>query len=214
MKIFLIGLNGKMGQTVQAVLAKENIDFCGIDLNNRNEKCSDCDVILDFSSALSLKENLLLAKENNLPIVIATTGHDESNLKLLQQMKEHIPIFLSSNFSILFNIFLKCLDNFANLGFCDFVVEESHHKHKKDSPSGSCKDILKKLDEQKINYTVHCNRVGDVIGEHKLRIFGENEILEISHTALSREVFARGALKACKYILNKPNGLYTMKNLI
>ena len=215
MKILLIGANGRMGQAMQKVMAQKGIEFFGVDKDNRlNAKSVDCDVIVDFSSADALEDNLSLARKKQVPIVIATTGHGEKNLQFIQKAKDEIAIFLSSNFSMLFNVMLKIIDNFQKLDFCEFLVEETHHRFKKDSPSGSCKELIKKLQQFDLPFTLTCHRVGDVVGEHKIKIYGENEALELSHNALSREVFCNGALKACEFISSKQKGLYSMQDLI
>lgn len=215
MKVILIGSEGKMGQKMQNLLKKHEISYLGIDKFNRNDANSyDADVILDFSSSECLEENLNLAKSKKIPIVIATTNHDEKNLSSIEDAKNEIPIFLSSNFSILFYILLKMLSQIENLDDCDFVVEETHHKHKKDSPSGSCKEILKILNNKNIFPVVSSYRIGEVVGIHNLKIYSPSESLEIKHQVFDRDVFCYGALKACEYIVTKNSGLYFMEDML
>ena len=212
MKILLIGTNGRMGHEVQKYFKTNGVDFCWIDKHNREDVQSDIDVILDFSSHEALEENLILAKRLNVPIVIATTNHNKNNLKLIKNHSKNLPVFMSANFSILFNIMKKICGNIY--GEFDYVLTETHHKNKKDKPSGSAKALLKILSKNKIKPKVICNRISNVIGEHKLQIYGNSEVLEISHTVYSREVFCSGAYIACKYILNKKSGMYGMEDLI
>lgn len=215
MKILLIGSEGKMGHQMQNVIRKNNLSFLGIDIDNREDaEKFNADVILDFSSSSCLHQNLILAKNKNIPIVIATTNHDSSNLDLIEKFKKELPIFMSSNFSIMFHALLKMIRQLKILDECDFLVEDTHHKHKKDSPSGSCKEIIKVLNEIGVTADVSSHRVGEVIGIHDIKIYADNECLEIKHQATSREVFCQGALKACEFILNKPNGLYTMNDML
>ena len=215
MKILLIGSSGRMGRNMQEVLKEKGIGYVGIDKNNRQdaENCQ-CDVILDFSSASCLHENLLLAERKRLPIVVATTNHTEENIKEIERQKSKIAIFLDSNFSELFHVMLKFIKQFQNLQTCDFVVQESHHKHRKDTPSGSCKQILKEFKKYEISPTVSCFRVGEVVGEHKICAYSGHEKLEISHTASNRKVFCEGAIKACEFVIGKSCGLYCMDDIV
>ena len=215
MRVLIIGSNGKMGKKMQSQLKKENIDFFGIDKENRLEAENyKCDVVVDFSTAECLKENLLLAEKKKVPIVIATTNHSADNLFEIEKSKKNIAIFMASNFSILFSVLLKMLKNLKILQENDIVVEEIHHKQKKDSPSGSCKEIIKVLEECGQNPIINSLRVGDVVGNHSVSIYGKNEILEISHRVFDRDVFCQGVVKACKFIIEKKSGLFNMNDLI
>ncbi len=215
MKVLLIGSCGRMGQNMQEMLTERGIEYVGIDKNNRQDaKNYACDVILDFSNANCLHENLLLAEEKHLPIVVATTNHTEENIKEIQQKKDKMTIFLESNFSEMFHVMLKFIRQFQNMKTCDFVVQESHHKHKKDVPSGSCKQILEEFKKYDICPTVSCFRVGEVVGEHKICAYSGHEKLEISHTVSNRRVFCEGAIKACEFVIGKPYGLYSMDDII
>ncbi len=215
MKVLVVGACGKMGQMLCARLNELKIENCGIDKHNRTLADDfDADVVVDFSSSECLKENLILAKQKRIPIVIATTNHSAQNLQLIDEFKRDIPIFMSANFSIMFNVMLKLMSNLGALKNCDFVLTEIHHKHKKDSPSGSCLKIKTALNKQGIQPTITAHRVGEVVGEHMLQIFGESESLTISHSAQSRRVFCDGAILACKFIENKSPALYGMSDLL
>lgn len=214
MKVLLIGSEGRMGQSMKLFLKQQGCVFYGIDKNNREIDNFNFDVIVDFSSAEALEENLTLALSHKVPIVIATTNHTKHNYELIKKYKQGIPIFMSSNFSILFNVMLKMINSLKVVKDFQFVVTEKHHKTKKDKPSGSAKQIIKNLNLIKVKPKVYCHRVGDVVGEHSIFVYGENEYLSLSHTAISRQVFCGGAYMACEYILNKPNGLYNMENLL
>lgn len=215
MQILLVGANGRMGRKMQEVLSEKKIEFLGIDKTDR-EKAEkyDYDIVIDFSSSESLYENLLLADKRRVPIIIATTNHNEQNMKLIQKFKKRVAIFMASNFSVLFNVLLKMLPALNNLMGNDIVVEEIHHKNKKDSPSGSCKEILRILKDADHDPTVVSLRVGDVVGEHCVTVYGANEMLKISHTATDRKVFCEGVLKACEFLADKHSGLFEMKDMV
>ena len=215
MNVLLIGSKGKMGQMMANLLTKKNINFLGIDIDNRSEADNfPADVIIDFSSSNCLKDNLEIAVKKNIPIVIATTNHTEQNFKLINHFKDIIPIFMSSNFSLMFNVLLNIIDRLKLLNNCDFIVSDTHHKHKKDSPSGSCKDIIGKLEQIGVSPTVNSYRVGEIVGIHEIKIFSDYENLEIKHSVSNREVFCEGAFNACQFILTKKNGLFSMQDLI
>ncbi len=215
MKVLLIGCNGKMGKEMAALLNERGIEFLGIDKENRDDAINfSPDVALDFSSSACLEENLILSSSKGCPIVIATTNHNENNIKLIEKYKNEIPIFLSTNFSILFNLMLKMLKNIKKIDNFDIIVEETHHKHKKDSPSGSCKEIIKTLSQEGFFPQVCAYRVGEIVGEHSVKVVFNNEILQISHTALNRRVFCEGALNACQFVISKKSGLYCMNDIL
>lgn len=211
MKILIVGCDGRMGRQMSEFLQKRGVEIVGIDVQNREVK-EPVDVILDFSSPVCLEDNLQLAKRLNVAIVIGTTGHTERNLQAVMECANSIPIFLSSNFSLLFNFMLQIVGKLNQLADCDFVVTEIHHKNKKDVPSGSCKEILSRLNDK--NVEVVCHRVGKVIGKHSVQVFAENEMLEICHEVENRDVFCEGAFLACKFVLKKHSGLFQMSDLL
>ena len=215
MKILLIGANGKMGRETSAYFDQNNIEYEKVDVNNRRKvEYMNFDVILDFSSKDALLDNLRLAYMKKCPIVIATTGHDKKNYELIKSYSRYIPIFLSSNFSVLMAILNRCLKSVKKTDGMDTVVYEVHHKHKKDKPSGSAKMLIKTLNKNKIVPKVFALRIGDVVGEHSVTFYLKDEKLTISHSAYSRKVFSAGAYLACKFIQNRKIGLYTMEDII
>ena len=213
--IILIGSNGKMGECLKECFNNNGLKFLAIDKHNRNLlKANSGDVVVDFSCSEALESNLEFAKINNLPIVIGTTNHNKDNKKLLQKYKKHIPIFYSANMSIMFNVFSEIISKLKVLKDCDFVIEETHHKHKKDKPSGSAKLLASSLNKVGIIPQIFSVRAGIVCGEHTLKIYGENEVLQIKHSAQNREVFANGTLKAIEFICKQKPGLYSMGDML
>ena len=214
MKILIFGANGKMGQEMQKYLSKIGENFVCIDKNNRNLLSSQkVDVIIDFSSKDALKDNLLYAQNSKTPIVIATTGHTKENFASIKKASKNIAILLSSNFSLMFNFLNVILKNVKIFSSCDFVLQETHHKHKKDSPSGSAKMLIKTLKNQNIRPKVVSLRLGNFVGEHKVQIVDDYENLTFSHSVLSRQVFCHGGYSACKFLKDKNSGLYSMENV-
>ncbi len=215
MKVLVIGSNGKMGNLMCKTLEKYNISHLGIDINTRNIAVNfKADIIVDFSLPNALNDNLTLAKQLNCGIVIATTNHSVENQELIEAHSKNLPVFISPNFSLQFNTLIELIKHLSPLKNNVFVVAETHHKHKKDAPSGSAKLMLSTLEQMGI--LAHCTafRVGEIVGEHSLKIYSPSEVLEIKHTALSRQTFCDGALSACRFLLKQKNGLFTMGDLI
>lgn len=212
MKILLIGSNGRMGKEMQTFLSGIGEDFLGIDKDDRKYINYSPDVILDFSLPDALVQNLELAKKLQVPIVIATTNHTKDNMQYIYNASKSIPIFMSANFSILFNLMTELCKNIK--GEFECLLTESHHKNKKDKPSGSAKAIIKQLNKNGIRPKIVCNRISDIVGIHSLQVFSKYEELTISHTAYSKQVFCMGAYRACEFIIKKQNGFYDMGDLL
>ena len=190
MKVLLIGANGRMGTQMQKYMNKIDIDFCAIDndsLQNADEY--NFDVVVDFSCFSALSQNLKIALDKNKPILIATTNHTSTNEHMIKLASKQIPVAVCPNLSIGFACVMQMLKNLKPINNYDFVITETHHKQKKDAPSGSAKQMLEQLNKYNITPDVKAFRVGSVVGEHCLCAYGDNEIIEIKHTALSREIF-------------------------
>ena len=191
------------------------------------------DGIIDFSH-FSLKEEILkYAIEINSPLVIATTGHtDEQKLKIEEASKK-IAILKATNTSLGVNI-MNQIVSYATKLLADFDIEliEKHHNRKIDAPSGTAVTLLEVINEsfsEKKNFVygregnkkrekneigVHAIRAGNIVGEHTVIFSSGDEIIEIKHEALSRKIFADGAVKAILSLTNKPSGLYLMKDIL
>ena len=192
------------------------------------------DVIIDFSIPKATLNILNYAKNKKVPIVIATTGFSEEELNIIDSFSKDIPIFKSSNMSYDINLMAKILTIIAPiLKNTDIEIIETHHNRKIDSPSGTALLLADKINESlgntlKYEFNRHNKhekrskneigfssiRGGNIVGEHIVQFYGENETLEIKHTSYSRSVFAEGALKAAEFIVNKKSGLYNMDDLI
>lgn len=202
--------------------------------DNPNEIKEEVDVIIDFSIPVSSLKILEYAKEHKIPIVIATTGFSKEELDIINEASKTIPVFRSANMSIDINLMANIVQKVAEvLNNADIEIVETHHNRKIDSPSGTAillADAINEVLTEKKEYTFDrmqkrnsrnkneigfsSIRGGNIAGEHTVEFFGENETLEITHKAYSRQVFAEGALKAARFIVNKPQGLYNMKDLI
>lgn len=195
----------------------------------------DYDVLLDFSRADALHTLLELTEKTNKPLVICSTGFSQEDLDLIDEKSKSLKLFRSGNMSLGINLISSILKKITPLLYGNFDVEivEKHHNQKVDAPSGtallladavrdSIKDATKyvygregnsKREENEIG--IHAVRGGSIIGDHDVIFAGTGEVIELTHKAISREVFAVGALKACEYMasVTKP-GLYDMIDVL
>jgi 4-hydroxy-tetrahydrodipicolinate reductase len=218
----LIGAAGRMGKTVRQVGRNDpEIQIAALcDLGDSIEPAMrNCDVAIDFSQPDSIDEICFAALRNGKPLVIGTTGHSQQQRKTIEDAAHSIPIVFASNFSVGVNVLFWLTQKAAELLGSDFNAEivETHHKMKKDAPSGTAKtlaEILKAARKSESEIPIQSIREGDVVGEHSVIFNGPAERLELTHRAASREIFARGALRAAKWIVLAPPGLYSMQNAL
>ena len=246
-KVLINGCNGKMGQEVlNAINNNEKFEVLnGVDLKENpeynfpvytstDEIKEKPDVIIDFSVPVATMKILEYAKENKVPIVIATTGLSDDQKQKIKEYSKTIPIFQSANMSYDINLMKKIVAEVAkNLNQTDIEIVETHHNRKIDSPSGTAlllADSINNALDNKMEYNFNrfqnrekrkkneigfsSIRGGNIVGEHTVIFFGENESFEITHKAYSRGVFAEGALKGAEYIVGKENGYYSMDDII
>jgi len=196
------------------------------------------DILIDFANnteAVLGHLRILAADKNKKYAVIGTTGFNEKELEEIKQLSQDMPIVLAPNMSIGVNLLFKLVEQAAKTlrdkGF-DIEVIEMHHRYKKDAPSGTAVkivDILKKATGiEKVVYGrqgltgersnkeigVFALRSGDVVGEHTVVFATMGERIELTHRATSRDIFAKGALEAAKWVVGKPNGLYDMQDVL
>ena len=194
------------------------------------------DIIIDFTIASNTMKNVEVALKKNAKLVIGTTGLTDENKEILKKASEKISIVFAPNMSTGINLLLNTVENIAKkIPDYDVEIVEIHHNKKKDSPSGtairlaeavaaghnkSLKDVAiygrygtKALRKQG-EIGIHAVRCGDVCGDHKVYFASEGEVIEVSHKATSRACLVAGALKAAKWIADKPAGLYDMQDVL
>jgi 4-hydroxy-tetrahydrodipicolinate reductase len=221
-RVLLIGAAGRMGKTVLDLAQSDReIEIAArCDLGDSIEPAmKDCDVAIDFSQADSIDEVCRAASHHRKSLVIGTTGHSQQQRKTIEETANSVPIVLASNFSVGVNVLFWLTRKAVELLGSDFNPEivETHHKMKKDAPSGTAKtlaEILKAAQKMQRKIPIESIREGDVVGEHNVVFSGPDERVELTHRAASREIFARGALRAAKWIINKPPGLYSMQDVL
>ena len=222
MGVLLVGAAGRMGKTIVNLAANDpNIDIVAqCDLGDSLEPAmKNCDVVIDFSHADSIADICRTVLQEHKSLVIGTTGHSQEHRQLIEATAQSLPIVFASNFSVGVNVLFWMTNKAAELLRGDFSPEivETHHKMKKDAPSGTAKtlgDILKAAREMDNEVPIQSIREGDVVGEHTVIFRGPGERLELTHRAASREIFARGALRAARWIMDKPAGLYSMQDVL
>lgn len=171
------------------------------------------DLIIDFSSPEGTKTALAAALEHSLPLVIGTTGLSEKLKQDIQEASFKIPILSSPNFSFGIALYLKILPEIVKqLPGASYKIIETHHQRKKDAPSGTALRLAQAIGPEK-NIPIESIRAGEAVGEHRIFLNLEGEILEFRHEALSRTAFAKGALMAANFLVNKPAGAYTLVDL-
>jgi 4-hydroxy-tetrahydrodipicolinate reductase len=216
----LIGAAGRMGKTVRELAQNDSdIQIAGqCDLGDSIEPAmKNCDVAIDFSQADSIDEICRAASQHGKSLVIGTTGHSQQQRKTIEETAHSVPIVLASNFSVGVNVLFWLTQKAAELLGSDFPAEivETHHKMKKDAPSGTAKTLAEILKAVRNSETpVRSIREGDVVGEHTIIFRGPGESLELMHRAGNRGIFARGALRAAKWIVDKRPGLYSMQDVL
>jgi 4-hydroxy-tetrahydrodipicolinate reductase len=219
-RVLLIGAAGRMGKTVFDLAEHDReIEIAAqCDLGDSIEPAmKNCDVAIDFSQADSIDEICRAASQHGKSLVIGTTGHSQEQRKTIEVTALSVPIVLASNFSVGVNVLFWLTQKAAELFGADFNPEivETHHKMKKDAPSGTAKTlagILKTARNSEI--PIQSIREGDIVGEHTINFSGPGESLELTHRAENRGIFALGALRAGKWIINKPPGLYSMQDVL
>lgn len=245
--VIVNGCNGRMGQEViKQIDSYPNLFFMGgLDRENTgsyafpvytniNNIPKEVNVIIDFSIPKATLNILPYAVENNIPMVIATTGFSKQEEDKIIEYSKTIPIFKSANMSFDINLMSKILYELAPLlKDTDIEITETHHNRKIDSPSGTALLLANSINSSlgnKMNYVYDRHnktekrkkdeigfssiRGGNIVGEHTVQFFGEHETFEIKHTTYSRSVFADGALKAAQFISDKSAGFYNMNDLM
>lgn len=195
------------------------------------------DVVIDFTLPNALEANLEYAILNQKPIVIGTTGLSPKQLSLIDDAATKIPIVFAANYSVGVNLMLNLVSTAAKVmgKNADIEILEAHHRFKKDAPSGTAMAIGERIanvlnrdlskcavygregdtgerDSQTIGFATV--RAGDIVGEHTALFATLGERIEITHKASNRLTFANGALTAALWLAKKPNGLYSMQQVL
>lgn len=241
-KVLINGACGRMGKEVEKIVeASETMTVaakvdkmaaesgCYTDINDFS---GEADIIIDFSNHLGTKDLLDYAVKNNIPTVVATTGHTPEELALIEETGKKIAVFHSANMSL--GVALLCelaVKAAATMPDADIEIVETHHNRKLDAPSGTALMIanaIKAVREkaqfvfgregmakrEKNEIGVHAVRRGNIVGIHEVLVSTDSQTITLKHEAHSRALFAEGAVSAAEFILGKPAGLYNMNSIV
>lgn len=196
----------------------------------------NADVIIDFSSPANVRDMLDFAINRGIGIVLCTTGFNKNDQMLIEEASKYIPILRSANMSMGINLITKLVKEAAKVlaasGF-DIEIIEKHHNKKVDAPSGTAlaiADAINKALNNEYEYVydrtniraprnrneigISAVRGGTIVGEHEVIFAGNDEVIEIKHTAYSKAIFAKGAIQAAKFLYGKKAGMYSMNDVI
>ncbi|TGK05229.1 4-hydroxy-tetrahydrodipicolinate reductase [Leptospira langatensis] len=261
-RVAVIGASGRMGKAIIQVLSQSKLSelsasvvskgsvYLGLDSGlhsglKQNEilfsddltkAISDADTVIDFSIREALPEVLEYCKASKKPVVVGTTGLDETHKDLLRETSKSIPIVYSPNMSIGVNLLFKLTEIAAKVmgDLADIEILDIHHRHKKDAPSGTAEKLknilLETLGRTESNIVhgrqgllserdpkeiaIHTFRAGEVIGDHTVYFFTPEERVEITHKAQDRKTFAVGSVKAAEFLVGREKGLYDMLSVL
>ena len=254
-KIAIAGALGRMGNNlINSALSNNNVELVGVfdvkDIDSsfinknqiqenvfttREESFEKADIVIDFTTPKALFSFTEVAVSNNTGLVIGTTGLDESHFNLLKQTSNSTKVFYAPNMSYGVNTFFEIARKAAkHLKEFDIEIIETHHRHKKDAPSGTAlklgEEIVAELGLSKSNFNFKRQdqegqrkeneigfssiRGGNIPGEHTVIFHGDNESVELTHKAHNRKIFSDGAIQAAVWLSSKEKGFYTFKDMI
>ena len=235
-RAILVG-HGRMGQMIEQTMARAgDFELLGVVDVGLFEKPEDVpgqpDVLVDFSYPGNLEKVLAFGVSRNCPLVLGTTGYSQQQIEAIREASEKTAVVHSSNYSTGVAVLVQALKQVAPKLMDSFDVEivETHHNKKADAPSGTAKLLVDAIDpghrfervygrEGQVGARgreigIHAVRGGTVAGEHRVIFYGEDEVIEFTHSATSRQIFANGAVRAARFAVGKGPGLYTMQNVL
>ena len=246
MKVIINGICGRMGQELTKLLQN---GYRGIEaaagadvVPRRIELCpvygslfdyeGEADCIIDFSHHTAVESLLQYAIKRKLPVVIATTGHTEDELRMIREAALQIPVFHSANMSLGIALLASLARTAAKaMPGANIEIVEKHHNRKLDVPSGTALLLAEEIKTVRGDHEIlvgrhengkrpekeigiHSLRLGNIVGEHEVIIATDTQVITLKHEAQSRSLFAEGAADAAVYLTSKGKGLYTMKDLV
>ncbi len=234
-KLAVSGCQGRMGQRITDLAfqdpefkvttllehkdhpkSKETIH--GLTISTDSNAMKDSDVLIEFTLPDATMINLQTAVKHNVKMVIGTTGFQASQVEEIKKAATKIPIVFASNMSVGVNLLFKLTEIAAQKTGKNYTINmtEAHHIHKKDAPSGTAKtlaEIAEKASGQKVK-DIQSIREGEIVGDHTVIFESEEDVITIYHHAKNRDIFAKGALVAAKFLKNKTNGLFNMQDVL
>ncbi len=240
MKVIVNGAGGRMGKEVVKRLTGDLECVARADryctdadgyISSVMEYCGDADVIIDFSNPAATPEITEYAKTKKIPLVIATTGHSDSDKAILAECAKAVPVFMSANMSLGVALLVKLAKQTATaFPDADIEIVEAHHNRKLDAPSGTALMIADGIREARGSgdyvfgregrmprthgeIGIHAVRGGNIVGIHEVMVCTDTQTITLKHEAHDRALFAEGAIEAARFIAGKSAGLYNMYDM-
>ncbi len=234
-RVGISGICGKMGRRILSLSNKDkDIEIVvgleksghkdvgsvieGVEVTDKLVGLERCDCLIEFSTPSATLEHLKYLVTLKKPAVVGTTGFSGDGISQISKMAEKIPIVFSPNMSIGVNLIFRLVQEAAKVlkGY-KVYIEEAHHIHKKDAPSGTAKKIADILNQEGfgIRYEdIVSIREDEIVGDHSIIFKSDVDEVELSHSAKTRDIFAQGALRAAKWVVGRSAGLYSMNEVL
>lgn len=233
-KLGITGVCGRMGRRIFDLASKDHDfditlalekkgtpvigkDWGAIKVSSSQDGIFLIDVLVDFTVPEATCATLDYVARYKKAVVIGTTGIPDDGLRKIEEVSRVVPVVFSPNMAVGVNVLFSVLPDLVKRLGPEYGIEiiEAHHKGKKDAPSGTAKKLHEVLTlASGKDIPTHSVRLGDIVGDHTVVICGNSERIEIKHQAHTRDLFALGALKAAKWVANKPAGLYSMQDVL
>lgn len=213
MKYGIIGYSGRMGQAIEELFSDAGHELVYQKDENGEKEIEKPEVIIDFSLKEAFVDTVKVIEEKQVPLIIGTTGLDETDFDQLDKLAVEVPVIQSFNFSIGINILselIKKVNQYVDQDW-DIEISETHHRFKKDKPSGTAIMLGDLLDRE---VEMHSKRLGSEFGEHEVDFASTGEVLTLKHRAYSREAFTRGVLMSAEAILDLEAGFYKFSQIL
>lgn len=212
MKYGIIGAGGRMGKEIAAVFAEAGHDSVFEYDVTGEVKTSAPEVLIDFSLPAAFSHTIKYARALHTPLVMGTTGLSPEQFEELHTLSKELPVVQSYNYSVGVQMLLRCIETVAGqLKNWDTEIVETHHRFKKDKPSGTALMMKEKLGK---DAPISSLRVGNIPGIHTITFGSLGETLSIEHSATSRRTFAEGVLLSAEFLPGKNPGLYSFKDVL
>ncbi|MDP2942313.1 MAG: 4-hydroxy-tetrahydrodipicolinate reductase [Candidatus Omnitrophota bacterium] len=221
-RIFNLALDDKDLRPVIGIEQTEVLKQClrtdEFRVSDNPDDIKEVDVLIEFTAPGPTIDHLDYALKHNKAMVIGTTGLSEDQIGRIREASKNIPIVFSPNMSIGVNLLFRLVKEAAEKLSKDYKIKilEAHHIHKKDAPSGTAKklaQVIKEASGREVS-DIKAIREGEIVGDHKVTFESPVDTIELSHSAKTRDIFAKGALAAAKFIAGKKPGLYDMQDVL
>ena len=222
-KVAIAGSKGRMGKRIINLAEKDK----GIEVVSKFDvgvdpepEIAKCDILIEFTTPRATVEHAIIAEKLKKGVVIGTTALSEADNNIIKKASRSTPIVMSPNMSAGVNLLFKLCQDAAHILPVNYKINmtEVHHVHKKDAPSGTAKKLAELISRERrkesSNIPIKSERVGEVVGDHKVVFDSEMEKIELLHSAKTRDTFAAGAIQAAKFLKNKKSGLYAMSDVL